>query len=106
MRKRVCRIVGCPTIIPGDAYRGLCDQHRKQRDQQRGTRAQRGYDAAYDRARRDYKRRIDAGETILCWRCSKPVSADFHLGHDDDRNIIGPEHPDCNLRAAGIASHQ
>jgi hypothetical protein len=52
---------------------------------------------------------VATGE-VSCWRCLEPIlpGADFHLGHDDnDRTIIrGPEHPLCNLSAAGKASHQ
>ncbi len=104
---KVCRIPGCPTLIPADSYRGLCDEHRKQHNRDRGSSTTRGYDAAYKRERAAWKTRILAGETIPCWRCDKPVTIDFHLGHDDhDRTVIrGPEHPACNLRAAGQARH-
>lgn len=64
------------------------------------SRQQRGYDAAYDAARRDWERRIDAGERILCWRCLTEgtttiitPTTEWDLGHDDhDRTVIrGPE---------------
>ena len=105
---KVCRTPGCPTIITADAYRGLCDEHRKQRDRDRGTLEQRGYGQAFARQRRRYAARIAAGEVILCWRCGQPVTTDFHLGHaDNDRTVIrGPEHPACNLTAAGQARHR
>lgn len=106
MGRKVCRTPGCPTIIDSNTYRGLCPPCARARDKTRGTRAQRGYDTTYDRERRDYKHRIEAGETILCWRCGQPVDTDFHLGHSDDRtHTKGPEHPTCNLKAAGKASH-
>jgi hypothetical protein len=69
------------------------------------TRQQRGYDAAYDRARAQWKVKVDAGH-VFCWRpdCRRWIDPrkPWHLGHDDhDRRIIrGPEHPGCNLAAA------
>lgn len=37
-----------------------------------------------------------------CWRCGQPITGAWHVGHDDDQpNVInGPEHPDCNRKAA------
>jgi hypothetical protein len=67
------------------------------------TRQQRGYDAAYDRARAQWKVKVEAGR-VSCWRCQRWINPllPWHLGHDDhDRRIIrGPEHPGCNLAAA------
>ena len=105
MVKRVCARPGCPAIIDAAAYKGLCAQHRAERDRQRGTAAQRGYDAEFRRIRVMWVERISTGEVVLCWRCNQPVGMNFHLGHDDSRNIVGPEHPSCNLTAAGKASH-
>ena len=106
MGRKVCATPGCPTIIDSNTYRGLCTDCARARDKTRGTRAERGYTAAYDRERAAWAQRSNSGETILCWRCHKPVSTDFHLGHSDDRTQInGPEHPLCNLTAAGKASH-
>jgi hypothetical protein len=65
------------------------------------TRQERGYDAEYDAVRRDWERRIAAGELVLCWRCLEEhgtetvltTATPWDLGHDDhDRTIIrGPE---------------
>jgi len=107
--KRVCRETGCPTLVDPNAYRGLCDTHRKTRDRARGSRQDRGYGTAFDRERRQWAARINAGEPVNCWRCGNPIrpGEPFHLGHDDyDRSIThGPEHPACNLSAAGRSAH-
>lgn len=103
---KVCTQPGCPTI--GNWTRGRCPIHERARDKQRGTRAQRGYDAAYDRERKAWQARLDHGERLTCWRCGNPIDpAAWHLGHDDhDRTVIhGPECPPCNLSAAGRISH-
>lgn len=68
------------------------------------TRQARGYDRNYDRLKRLYQCDMNNGVHYLCWRCDRRIDpADWHLGHDDkDRTVIkGPEHPLCNLRAAG-----
>ena len=105
---KVCARPGCGVLVPPAAYRGLCPEHRAQRDRERGTAAQRGYGPEFARQRRRYAARIAAGEVIPCWRCGDPVATDFHLGHaDNDRTVIrGPEHPACNLKAAGQARHR
>lgn len=77
----------------------------------RGRRQSRGYDAAYDRERRSYVKRMAAGETLKCWRCFEAVPpSEFSLGHcDDDRTVIhGPEHlARCNLaNTRGGCPHQ
>lgn len=109
MGRKVCRTPGCPTIIDSTAYRGLCPPCARAWDQARGTRAERGYDAAFSAARAKAKALVNAGG-VLCWRCGKPIQpgSTFHFGHDDDdRSIIrGPEHPTCNLSAAGRSSHR
>jgi hypothetical protein len=98
---RVCAEPECPALTDGTR----CDEHRKARDKARGTRQKRGYDAAYDRLRRQYQHRMDSGETFTCWRCvelGKPHTVnpdDWHLGHDnDDKSVIrGPQCPASNL---------
>lgn len=106
---KVCRIPGCPTLIPTDAYRGLCPEHRKQHDRDRGSSTTRGYGHQHQRTRAGIAAAITRGETIPCWRCNQPIvtTDDLHLGHDDhDRSITrGPEHADCNLTAAGKHRH-
>ena len=101
--KRPC--LDCPRI--GEWKRGRCDQHERARDKARGPRAHGNADATHKRTRAAYQRRIDAGETLHCWRCHEAIDpTDWHLGHDDDDRSIyrGPECPSCNLSAAGRAS--
>lgn len=107
-RLRVCAEPGCPEL--GTTPR--CPTHTREREHARGTRQQRGYDAAYDRARRSWQRRLDRGEHVDCHApvCLMPSrwllpGQPFDLGHDDQRRIRGPEHPICNRSAGGKAAH-
>lgn len=100
MSLHACSEPGCPTL---SAKPGRCRTHARDSDRARGTRRARGYDATFDATRRDYRKRMDQGETFNCWRCGLPiVGTTFDLGHDDDdRTIIrGPEHPACNRATA------
>lgn len=104
------RCLDCPRIIPVGTYKGRCPDCARTKDRQRGTRRQRGYDAAHDREAMAWRTKVARGETVLCWRCGEPITDpnDCHLGHDDhDRTITrGPEHGRrCNLSAAGRNSH-
>lgn len=105
MAKRVCAEVGCPALT--DTTR--CPTHTRQRDRERGTRQQRGYDQAHDQLRAAAVATLAAGHTLTCWRCGRAITTadDMHIGHDDlDRTITrGPEHKKCNLSAAGKARH-
>jgi hypothetical protein len=78
-------------------------------EKSRGTKAERGYGKDFQSDRKVWVRMVATGE-VNCWRCLGPIypGAPFHLGHDDnDRSIIrGPEHPRCNLSAAGKSAHQ
>ena len=97
---RVCAQPGCPTLIPAGTRGGRCATHERQADRARGTRQERGYDAAYDRQRRADVNRMSAGAVLTCWRCERVVMPhDYSLEHcDDDRTVIhGPEHLACNL---------
>lgn len=102
---RVCLEPGCPDLTTT----GYCTQHRRERDKARGTKAERGYGVTFVRTRKEWESRVATG-LVVCWRCGEliPPDSDWHLGHDGhDRSIIrGPEHPLCNLSAAGRASHQ
>ena len=101
MSLKVCAEPGCPTLTD----RTRCTACTRARDKARGTRQERGYDAAYDREKRAYQRRMDAGEVFVCWRCAelgKPHEidpTDWHLGHsNEDRSVIrGPQCPASNL---------
>lgn len=104
---RVCPTRGCPELTPG----GPCAACARDQDRARGRRQTRGYDAAYDAARRRWRPRVQAG-TVDCFAptCLEPVrrihpGALWDLGHDDARNIRGPEHRRCNRSAGGKASH-
>lgn len=104
MAKRVCAESGCPELIDAGTRDGRCDQHRRDRDKARGTRQERGYDAAHEHLRFDYQRRINQGERFTCWRCGQPIDPrNWTLGHcDDDRTTYhGPECPPCDYATAG-----
>jgi hypothetical protein len=106
MANKVC--LDCPNIGPWK--RGRCTTCERVKDQARGTRAERGYDAAHIRESNQWRAKVRAGELVTCWRCGQPITdpTDLHLGHDDhDRSITrGPEHGRaCNLRAAAQARH-
>ena len=103
--KKVCTQPGCaqPTA------KSYCTTHTRERDKARGTKAERGYGADYQAERKRWATHVATGN-VRCWRCGEllPANSPFHLGHDDDnRSVIrGPEHPRCNLSAAGKASHR
>jgi hypothetical protein len=97
---KVCAESGCPTLT----HTTRCTTHTRAKDRARGTRQERGYDAAHDALRASYQRRMDAGERFLCWRCAIPITpARWHLGHDDtDRSTYrGPECVPCNTAVSG-----
>lgn len=100
--KKICLEPGCPTPVDGTR----CDVHRREREQQRGSRQERGYDAAHDRLRAQWAPIVATG-TVRCWRCHQLITATdaWDLGHDDhDRSIYrGPEHVRCNRSTAGRA---
>ena len=104
---RVCAEPGCPAIVE----QRYCTTHTRDRDKARGSRQARGYDADHDQLRAHWQRRLDAGALIACTSptCLTPGvpidRRDWHLGHDDQRRHRSPEHPGCNLSAAGRASH-
>ena len=108
MAKRVCRTPGCPALIPADAYRGLCDEHRREWDRARGTRAERDYGPEHEAERRHIQSMLDAGLTIRCARCNEPIlpGQRWSPDHNAERTgYIGASHEPCNLRAAGRARH-
>jgi hypothetical protein len=96
---KVCLEPGCPSLT----NTSRCERHTRERDKARGTRRQRGYDAAHDKLRAEYQRRMDEGLEFTCWRCGRLIDiADWHLGHSDtDRNVYrGPECVPCNTATA------
>lgn len=113
--KRVCACTGC-TVHPGSCPmlvdKGRCPPCARVTDRARGSRQQRGYDAAYDRERRRWAPKV-AACTVHCHApvCLMPArliltGQAWQLGHDDNRNIRGPEHARCNLSAGGKSAHR
>lgn len=101
------REVNCPRIIPAGTRH--CPAHAREHERKRGSRQQRGYDAAHDRLRARWQARLDAGEVVWCARCGSRIeSADpWALDHTDDRTgYLGPSHAACNNRAGGQAAHR
>ena len=105
--KHPCAEADCPTPVPHGTSR--CPTHTRARDRARGTRQQRGYGAEHIRERRRWQNLIQAGAPVTCARCGTPIlpGADWHLDHAEDRTqYLGPSHAQCNLSAAGTASHR
>lgn len=107
MAKRPCAEHGCPTIVSTTR----CPEHTRTRDKARGTRQERGYDAAHDRERAEWQAHMDRGAVVMCSNpdCKTPTQPidprNWHLGHTPDRTTWrGPEHPGCNLSEAGRAT--
>lgn len=96
---------GSPTcsamLAPGVRY---CPVHQREREERRGSRQARGYDAQHDALRRHYEARLASGEILHCVRCGHEI-LDGHrwdLGHTDDRTAHqGPECERCNRSAGG-----
>ena len=96
---KVCAEPGCPNLQPETR----CLNHRREYERVRGTRQQRGYDAAHEAERKRWEPIVATGG-VRCWRCQAPLdpSEPWDLGHDDhDRAIYrGPECLRCNRAAA------
>lgn len=105
---RVCPKPGCPELTPG----GPCAAHRTQREQQRGTRQQRGYGPAHERLRKQWRPKVEAG-LVNCHAdpCIAPIlrilpGESWDLGHDRATGKHrGPEHERCNRSEGGRAAH-
>ena len=101
---RRCAYTRCPRLVPdGERY---CVEHKRARDHERGSAAQRGYGSAHQRERARWSQRMMAGERVVCPRCGCPIlpGQRWDLGHNDSRDAwTGPEHAHCN-RAAGAAN--
>ena len=99
MALKVCSQPGCPRLQPETR----CAEHRREREQARGSRQARGYGAEHDAARKRWAPLVAAGN-VKCWRCGEYIQpgAPFDLGHDDrDRSKYrGPEHLTCNRSTA------
>lgn len=103
--KRICARPGCTKPV----NKRYCTQHDAEYEAKRGTKKERGYGADFWALRRQWESKVAAGE-VNCWRCKERIDPQqtWHLGHDDNNRAIiqGPEHPRCNLSAAGKASHK
>ena len=107
MAKRVC--LDCPALIASGSRCAACERRR---DQGRGSRQERGYDAAHDAVRRTWVPLVASG-TVTCrrapyGRCLEhdPLIAPgepWQLGHPDADCPAprAPEHRRCNLATAG-----
>lgn len=115
-RIQVCSCIGCPAhegSCPGLITARHCEACGQQREQQRGSRQQRGYDRGHDRLRRKWKPKVEAG-LVDCHAevCVLPqrriwLGMDWDLGHTADRKgWTGPEHTACNRSAGGKAAHR
>jgi hypothetical protein len=93
----------CPALAGPD---GRCAAHARSFEDERGSRQRRGYDRAFDAARRQAEKDVQDGRAV-CWRCGLPIRAGdpWDLGHDGPL-VAGPEHRSgCNRRAAGLKTH-
>lgn len=100
MRLRVCAESGCPELT--DQTR--CPAHTRQREQQRGSREQRGYGTAHRKLRARWARQVAKG-TVACARCGERISILEHwdLDHTDDRaGYLGPSHARCNRNTSHV----
>lgn len=99
MALRVCIERDCPELTRSTR----CATHASAHDRDRGTPFERGYDWRHKRERARWQVRIDAGQTVRCWRCTTPITGhSWDLGHDDhDRSVTrGPECIKCNRSTA------
>lgn len=99
MALRVCAEKGCPALTRTTR----CPEHARERDQARGTRQARGYDADHDRLRAEWAPRVATG-TVRCRRCLGRLAPfePWDLGHPDDDcpRPRAPEHRRCNRATA------
>ena len=93
------RCLSCNVRIPSGSRCAACRAVvERSRDAQRGSRQQRGYDAAHDAERQRWAPLVDAGQ-VSCARCGAPIppGTAWDLDHTDDRTgYLGPSHAGCN----------
>lgn len=95
---RVCSTPNCPELTTG----GPCATHRRQADQARGSRQQRGYDRAHERRRDALLRNYKPGQP--CPVCNQPMlpGQELDAGHSvdlrDNPKAVADrlEHAACN----------
>lgn len=68
MRYRVCTEDGCPVMVTGGHSR--CDDCRRAYERKRGSKAERGYDAEFQRE----KRKLKATNPTHCEHCGYPFT--------------------------------
>lgn len=103
MLLKPCRVCGVPS------KRGVCEVHKRSRQDSRPPRNQRGYDAEYDKARRALRdavaQALEEGRPVACCICGGPILrlADFSAEHvrpvrhgGQTRGNLGPAHKACN----------
>jgi hypothetical protein len=85
-----CSVKGCPGRA---THAGRCISHRQ-------SSTDRDYGSSHEAERRDWQRRMDRGETILCRRCGKPINPrePWDLGHPAPKH---PEHRAHNRATMG-----
>lgn len=75
---RVCAEHGCPELTKGTR----CQEHERAKDRVRGTKAQRGYDAAYTRLRA-----LVLAEETHCWICGFMVHREHKAPHPGSPSV-------------------
>lgn len=100
-RMRVCNVAGCGATQTTPR----CPTHTRTTDKARGTRQQRGYDAAHDTER---ARLLPLAYGKPCPHCTQRMwpHDKLHLDHTDDRKgYIGIVHEACNTSRAASAGN-
>lgn len=101
----MCGGSGCPTLIDQGTRGGRCDPCRREQEQARGTRQQRGYDAEYDRTRAALLPRAYGTRCHFCGEFMWPHQT-LALDHTEDRaGYRGIVHLSCNAADGGRRSH-
>ena len=80
------------------------DHERRLRLALRNRRQRELYGPKHIRRRREFARRLERGEPIICPRCDDLIGPDqlWDLGHDDrDPSWTRPEHRSCNRATSG-----
>ena len=102
--RRICLISGCGKWQVRDSR---CEVHAREREEARGSRQERGYDAEHYAIRTRLLRQLAAAEeqglVMLCWRCLAPLrlSEDLDADHSKVRALEGGKadcltHSSCN----------
>lgn len=112
---RVCSCIGCPAhkgSCPELSTARRCPRCGAQAEARRGSRQARGYGAAHDRLREQWRPKVELGGV----HCHEPVclmparlillGQPWHLCHDRETGkYLGPGHVKCNTSEGGKAAH-